>query len=107
MPNRNRTDPQNMENWIFDLNTPKPNEEDPNNGADEVEEELDRQIPQPPPEYAGETSSRGQRRNERRPATMEEIYIEMLRHNQRMEEHQTEMIQTIQQIQKDQRDYAN
>jgi hypothetical protein len=85
-----------MENWIFDLNAPVENEGDPNNGADEVEEELDRGMPQLPPEYAAETSSRGQRRNKRRTATMENIYAEMLRHNQRMEELQTEMMQTIQ-----------
>lgn len=58
MPNRNRIDPYNMANWIFNLNAPEPNKEDPNdNGADEVEEELDRQVPQPPPEHAAETSS--------------------------------------------------
>lgn len=45
MPNRNRTDPQNMANLIFDLNAPEPNEIDPNNGADEVKEELDREMP--------------------------------------------------------------
>ena len=41
MPNMNHTDPQNMANWIFDLNAPEANEGDPNNGADEVEEERD------------------------------------------------------------------
>lgn len=60
MPNRNHTDPQNMANWIFDMNAPEPNEGDPNNGADEVEEELDREMSQPPPKYVAETSSRGQ-----------------------------------------------
>ncbi|XP_050920170.1 uncharacterized protein LOC127137792 [Lathyrus oleraceus] len=107
MPNRNHTDPQNMANWIFDQNAPETNEGDPNNGVDEVEEELDREMPHPPLEYAAETSSQGHRRNERRPATIEYIYTEMLRHNQRMEERQTEMMQTIQQIQRDHHDYAN
>lgn len=75
-----------MANWIFDLNALEANEGDLDNGADEVEEELNRGVPQPPQEYAPETFSRGQRRSERRPATMENIYAEMLRHNQRMEE---------------------
>lgn len=64
-------------------------------------------MPQPPHEHVAETSSRNQRRNECRPATMEDIYAEMLQHNQRMEERQTEMMQAIQQIQRDQHDYAN
>lgn len=64
-------------------------------------------MPQPPPDHAAETSSRNQRRNEHRPSTMEDIYAEILRHNQRMEERQTEMMQAIQQIQRDQHDYAN
>jgi hypothetical protein len=81
MPNRNRTNPQNMENWIFDLDALEADERDPTNGVGEVEEELDRGMPQPPPEYATEISSRSQQRNERRPATMENIYAEMLRHN--------------------------
>ena len=45
--------------------------------------------------------------DEHQPATLEDIYAEVLRHNQRMEERQTEMMQAIQKIQRDQHDYAN
>ena len=38
---------------------------------------------------------------------MENIYAEMMRHNQRMEDRQTEMMQAIQQIQRDRHDYAS
>lgn len=107
MPNKNRTDLREMENWIFDLEAPEPNDGNPGNGTDEVEEELDRGMPRPPQEHAAKTSSRGQRRSERRPASMENIYGEMLRHNQIMEDRQTEMMQAIQQIQWDQHGYAN
>lgn len=96
MPNRNRTDPRDMANWIFDLDAPDANEGNPGNESDEVEEELDRGMPQPHQEHTAETSSRGQQRSEQRPASMENIYAEMLRHNQRMEERQTEMMQAIQ-----------
>jgi hypothetical protein len=88
-----------MANWIFDLDAPEPNDGNPGNGADEVKGKLDKGMPQPPQEHAAETSSRGQRRSERRPASMENIYAEMLRHNQIMEDGQTEMMQAIQQMQ--------
>jgi hypothetical protein len=38
---------------------------------------------------------------------MENIYAEMLRHNQLMEARQTEMMQAIQQMQRDQHNYAH
>ncbi|XP_050896017.1 REF/SRPP-like protein At1g67360 [Lathyrus oleraceus] len=84
-----------MTNWTFDLEAPEPNDGNPGNGTYEVEEELDRGMHQPPQEHAAETSSRGQRRSERRPASMENIYAEMLRHNQIMEDRQTEMMQAF------------
>ena len=76
MPNHNRTYLGNPDNWLYNLNAPEPGEnvqgnqgEANNAAADEIEEELEQQEPQP------------QQANN--PATIDAIYAAIMQQNSR------------------------
>ena len=106
MPNQNRTNLGNPDNWIYNPNAPEPGENEQGNQgeannavADEIEEELEQQEPQP------------QQANN--PATIDAIYAAIMQQNQlstqcyqSLETRQIEMMTLMQQIQRDQNDYT-
>ena len=106
MPNHNRTYLGNPDNWLYNLNAPEPGENVQGNqgqannaAADEIEEELEQQEPQP------------QQANN--PATIDAIYAAIMQQNQlstqrhqSLETRQIEMMTLMQQMQRDQNDYA-
>lgn len=106
MPNHNRTYLGNPDNWLYNLNGPEPGENVQGNqgqannaSADEIEEELEQQEPQ--------------QQQANNPATIDAIYAAIMQQNQlstqrhqSIETRQIEMMTLMQQMQRDQNDYA-